>query len=277
MAADRSPARARGWHPVEAGRPHWLTIDYFDHHAPPDWRQRYGTDDPWRALQVVGRHPTAVVSVDIRQSTKVRRLLDSPFVFEGIVDHFFTAARDSLRGIGLWFDKFLGDGLLAHGPIWGRGEDGSVPLAVFLQVLGELSALFAADPVRLARQLLGDRIPPGFGLAIGIDAGLCRLWPMGGQPELQGDPLIVATRMQSAADAGEIVAAPHLGATIEHDRALALPPHMSFEPDIRYPKDHEDGVQVYVMRYLLTPRFAADGRLTGWVDHTGRMAEASGR
>jgi class 3 adenylate cyclase len=221
------PPNDTGWGPVGQGRPPWLTEAYLDDHAPSDWRERYRTADPWRAVETMSRRPCAVISLDVRGSTEIRRLFDNGLLVEGLFDNFFTGARLTFEDVGLWFDKFLGDGMLAFGPVWGTPDYGVVPLRRFLQVLGEVSALFDAAPLNVLRQTLGPRLPAGAGLAIGVDAGQVSIWPMAGQPELQGEPVITATRMQSVAEAGEIVLAPHLGQTIEHDRVRALPNGMT--------------------------------------------------
>jgi hypothetical protein len=51
------------------------------------------------------------------------------------------------------------------------------------------------------------------------------------------------------AEAGEIVVAPHLGQTIEHERVSALPDGMTLNRTRRHPKDHKEGVDVCVLRY----------------------------
>jgi class 3 adenylate cyclase len=144
-----------------------------------------------------------------------------------------------------------------------------VPLRRFLHVLGEVSALFDAAPLNVLRQTLGPRLPAGAGLAIGVDAGQVSIWPMAGQPELQGEPVITATRMQSVAEAGEIVVAPHLSQTIEHDRVRALPHGMTLSRTRRHPKNHEEGVDIYVLRYMRRPRFSPEGQVLVWEDIAG--------
>jgi hypothetical protein len=75
--------------------------------------------------------------------------------------------------------------------------------------------------------------------------------------------------MQSVAETGEIVVAPHLGQTIEHDRVRALPDGMTLNRTRRHPKNHEEGVDVYVLRSLRRPRFSPEGQVLGWEDLAG--------
>jgi hypothetical protein len=87
--------------------------------------------------------------------------------------------------------------------------------------------------------------------------------------EFQGEPIIGATRMQGVAEAGEIVAAPHIGSSIELDRPRALPLGMVIRRERRTPKDNEDGLDVRVMRYLRRPVFGNDGSLVSWTAARG--------
>jgi class 3 adenylate cyclase len=204
-----------------------------------------------------------VVSMDVRRSTLMRRGVSNPLLFEGTILNFFEGARHHLQAIGLWFDKFLGDGLLAYGPVGPDGRHGAVPLALLLVCLGELSAIFDAASLRVLREL-GCECPSDAGIATGLDGGKVTLWPMHGGVELQGDVVVSATRMQSVASGGEIVASAQVGATIEHFRGRYLPKGMTLESQRRATKDEADGVAVYAMRYLPRPIFGPRGEVTGW-------------
>ena len=224
----------------------WVSAQHLDAHAPVDWRVRYATTDPLDALVAIGASPFLLISVDIRQSTAMRRLARNKLLHEAVVANFVDTASKALRDHGFWWDKFEGDGFIAYVPVTVDGRNGTVQIREALSILAELLEIFGSRTMQVIESNCVS-VPPGAGLALGLDGGKFSFWNMNGDLTIQGDPVIGAVRMQSVASAGEMVASASVGAEVEGGGTAILPPALSLSTDKRQPKTYSEPVDVYVL------------------------------
>jgi class 3 adenylate cyclase len=187
------------------------------------------------------------ISVDIRRSTVMLGKSTNQLFYLTAITTFVDTSWQALRDHGFWFDKFEGDGFLAHVPIWNSPRDGAVPLNQALRILAELLWIFKTKTMPLIAQLVPDP-PSDAGLAIGLDGGESHMFPVAGAITWVGDPVVGAVRMQSAAEAWEIVATPRVGDVIEANGSL--PDVLSAEKTTRKTKEYPQGTSVSVFRLL---------------------------
>ena len=83
-------------------------------HAPPDWEERFRTDE--LLDRIVDGEPLQlfVMAADIRESTTLMKEAVRFELFARTMDKFVSAVRRGIGTPGGWFDKFTGDGFLAY-------------------------------------------------------------------------------------------------------------------------------------------------------------------
>lgn len=158
-----------------------------------------------------------VMSVDMRKSTSLMKEAFDPPEFIEILRTFFDLSERGVRASGGWYDKYLGDGYLAY---WLPENLNSTS---YPSLAGPLKMADAAHAVwNSLEDGLRDFVhnwPSGAGLSVGLDAGPAYLAIIGNELTIMGMPVIGATRMVSAAKAGETLFNSHVGYDLNKQQA----------------------------------------------------------
>jgi class 3 adenylate cyclase len=224
-------------------------------HAPPDWEQRFRTDELLDAIIDTSPLQMFVMAADIRESTMLMKEAVRFEDFARVMDKFVSAVRRGIGTPGGWFDKFTGDGFLAYWVV--QSEPRAEYQQRFVEAAGNL-AHTAHELIELFhRRVLVDfrrnsrNLSDGVGLSIGLDAGPGFLVEIAGDITVVGPPVVGAVRMVSAASRPEeIVANVFLGEHLheEQDRvyeALGMRSTRESRPTKEYPK----GQEVYALTF----------------------------
>lgn len=159
----------------------------------------------------------SLLFADVRESTPMAESL-GPTEFRALMDRYFQAASEVLIDRDAIVDKFIGDAVYA----------------IFVPALaGERHALRAIEAGRKLLAVTGNDTPtPWLPLGVGVNTGVAYVGTVGEGDMVEitalGDPVNVASRLSSAAAAGELLvskaavtAAGLNAAGLEH-RSLAL-------------------------------------------------------
>lgn len=159
----------------------------------------------------------SLLFADIRESTPLAETL-GPAAFRALMDRYFQTASEVLIERDAIVDKFIGDAVYA----------------IFVPALaGERHALRAIEAGRQLLIVTGNDTPnPWLPLGVGVNTGVAYVGTVGDGDMVEmtalGDPVNVASRLSSAARAGELLvskaavtAAGLNDAGLEH-RSLAL-------------------------------------------------------
>jgi class 3 adenylate cyclase len=224
-------------------------------HAPPDWQERFRTDELLDAVIDGAPLHMFVMAADIRGSTMLMKEAIAFERFALVMDKFVSSVRRGIRGSGGWFDKFTGDGFLAY---WLVQDD--APAAAeerFVQTAGDV-----ADTAHRLVELFHHRVledfransrnlSSGVGLSMGLDAGPGYLMKIADELTIVGPPVVGAVRMVTAAtEPWEIIANVFLGRRL-HDgsegayAALGVTSTRTIRPSKEYPK----GQEVYALTF----------------------------
>ena len=224
-------------------------------HAPPDWEERFRSDDLVDAI--IDNEPLQmfVMAADIRESTTLMKEAVKFELFAKIMDKFVSAVRRGIGTPGGWFDRFTGDGFLAYWIVQ-QGAEGEYQQR-FVEAAGNL-AHTAHQLVELfhARVLEDFRrnsrnLSEGVGLSMGLDAGPGYLVEIAGELTIVGPPVVGAVRMvTAAAQPKEIVANVFLGEHLHDEqdgiyRALGMTAARQSRPTKEYPR----GQEVYALTF----------------------------
>jgi adenylate cyclase len=159
----------------------------------------------------------SLLFADVRESTPLAESL-GPAAFRALMDRYFQMASEVLIDRDAIVDKFIGDAVYA----------------IFVPALA--GELHAARAIEAGRQLLivtgNDTPEPWLPLGVGVNTGVAYVGTVGEGDMVEitalGDPVNVASRLSSAAAAGELLvskaavtAAGFDDAGLEH-RSLAL-------------------------------------------------------
>jgi adenylate cyclase len=159
----------------------------------------------------------SLLFADVRESTPLAESL-GPAAFRALMDRYFQTASEVLIERDAIVDKFIGDAVYA----------------IFVPALaGERHALRAVEAGRQLLIVTGNDTPnPWLPLGVGVNTGVADVGTLGEGDMVEitalGDPVYVASRLSSAAGAGELLvskaavtAAGLNDAGLEH-RSLAL-------------------------------------------------------
>jgi class 3 adenylate cyclase len=225
-------------------------------HAPPDWQQRFRTDDLLDS--VIDGEPIQmfVMAADIRESTTLMKEAIRFERFASVMDRFVSSVRVGIRKSGGWFDKFTGDGFLAYWIVQGGGAADEYEER-FVQTAGDLVHTANTLVDLFHRRVLEDfransrNLSSGVGLSMGLDAGPGYLVKIADELTLVGPPVVGAVRMVTAAALPrEIVANVFLGERLREGQdaayeALGMTVSREFRPTKEYPK----GQEVYALTF----------------------------
>jgi class 3 adenylate cyclase len=225
-------------------------------HAPPDWQQRFRTDDLLDS--VIDGEPIQmfVMAADIRESTTLMKEAIRFERFASVMDRFVSSVRVGIRKSGGWFDKFTGDGFLAYWIVQGGGAADEYEER-FVQTAGDLVHTASTLIDLFHRRVLEDfransrNLSSGVGLSMGLDAGPGYLVKIADELTLVGPPVVGAVRMVTAAALPrEIVANVFLGERLREGQdaayeALGMTVSREFRPTKEYPK----GQEVYALTF----------------------------
>jgi class 3 adenylate cyclase len=241
--------------PVDRAAERTRIAELLARHAPPDWAERFRTEELLDAIIDTSPVQMFVMAADIRESTLLMKEAIRFEDFARVMDKFVSAVRRGIGTPGGWFDRFTGDGFLAYWVVQSEPRDGYRQR--FIEAAGNL-AHTAHELIELFhRRVLVDfrrnsrNLSEGVGLAIGLDAGPGFLVEIAGDITLVGPPVVGAVRMVSAASrAQEIVANVLLGEHLhdEQDRiyeALGMRSTRESRPTKEYP----NGQEVYALTF----------------------------
>ena len=163
-------------------------------HAPPDWQERFRTDELLDAIIDTKPMQMFVMAADIRESTLLMKEAVRFEQFAKIMDKFVSAVRSGIGTPGGWFDKFTGDGFLAYWIVPSspkeeyqqRFVEAAGNLAHTAHELGELFHRRVLEDFRRNSRNLSD----GVGLSIGLDAGPGFLVEIAGELTVVGPPVV---------------------------------------------------------------------------------------
>jgi class 3 adenylate cyclase len=224
-------------------------------HAPPDWQQRFRTEELLDS--VIDGEPIQmfVMAADIRESTTLMKEAIRFERFASVMDRFVSSVRLGIRKSGGWFDKFTGDGFLAYWIVQ-RGAPDEYEER-FVQTAGDIVHTANTLIDLFHRRVLEDfransrNLSAGVGLSIGLDAGPGYLVKIADELTVVGPPVVGAVRMVTAAALPkEIVANVFLGERLREGQdaayeALGLSASREFRPTKEYPK----GQEVYAITF----------------------------
>jgi len=161
-------------------------------------------DDPDAIFRAASSAQTIVVVGDIRRSQDLMTYAISPTEFSERLLAFITMTRKLTdQHLGL-FDKFTGDGFLVYfnDSVCGiRGKKALDCLLAFLLDMAEFARHHFPSWARSIRK----RPPVEIGLAMGADVGLVSFQDPQNHLIAVGDAIVWASRMASAAKAGEVL------------------------------------------------------------------------
>lgn len=242
IAVDRDQERAR-------------IVRLLKDHAPPDWEERFRTDELLDAIIDGAPLQMFVMAADIRESTTLMKEAIRFERFAFTMDKFVTAVRRGIGAPGGWFDKFTGDGFLAYWIVQASPED--VYDEAFIQAAGNIVHAAHTLVDFFHRLVLEDfrsnsrNLSEGVGLSMGLDAGPGYLVQIGGELTVVGPPVVGAVRMVSAASRPrDIIANVFLGERLRDEQdgvyeGLGVNVTRESRPTKEYPK----GQEVYALTF----------------------------
>ena len=114
-------------------------IELGDAHGPENWRETIPPDRLAHIIREGERIPVIVLAADVRRSTALMKEATVPREYAKIVSMWITTTRTLLRGDGVWFDKFTGDGFLAY---WLVPDGPETPLKDVINIATRLIGIF---------------------------------------------------------------------------------------------------------------------------------------
>jgi class 3 adenylate cyclase len=182
-------------------------------HGPYNWRSHFPGIDI--LTRVSGRRGMTVLAVDLRKSTELLANLD-PMRFAFRMHQFVNQARIAIRDGGGWFDKFTGDGFLAY---WIEDLRETDEYHVFSPVIFDdaipgILDVFTSFVLPLLEEEANSELPAGFGMGLGLEAGVAVLVEVAGDMTILGMPVVDAVRMVSVAEPGEVLCDEMIGGVL---------------------------------------------------------------
>ena len=143
------------------------------------------------------RRLVTVVFCDLEDSTPLASRLDAES-FRKVVTRYFEESRSVLERHGGRVEKFIGDAVMAVFGVPTLHEDDA------------LRAVRAAQEMHDALELLNDELERDWGVRlrnrIGVNSGeVVAGDPIGGQTFVTGEPVILASRLEGAAEPGTVL------------------------------------------------------------------------
>ena len=241
--------------PADRGEERAKISDLLKAHAPPDWEQRFRTDELLDAIIDGEPIQMFVMAADIRESTTLMKEAIRFERFAFTMDKFVSAVRRGIGAPGGWFDKFTGDGFLAYWIVQTAPEDAYHEQ--FVEAAGNIVHTAHTLIDFFHRLVLEDfrsnsrNLSEGVGLSMGLDAGPGYLVQIGGELTVVGPPVVGAVRMvTAAARPREIMANVFLGERLRAEQdgvyeGLGVTVSREFRPTKEYPR----GQEVYALTF----------------------------
>ena len=187
-----------------------------ERHAPPGWEEVLPFDQVLKRLsrpKYAPSLPMVVLCADISGSTRL--LMEAKRVnilANNLRDLFDTILGAVIRPYGGWFDKFMGDGLLAYWPC----PDGQFEEATELALKSSLGigAYFTTNLPKLVAGKSQEEMPPP-DLYFGVAAGDVQLLMVAKDLTIFGMPVVTATRFAGLALPGETLCGETVAKTIK--------------------------------------------------------------
>ncbi|MGA2557750.1 MAG: adenylate/guanylate cyclase domain-containing protein [Verrucomicrobiota bacterium] len=160
--------------------------------------------DPDELMDSIGKKASIVVAGDIRHSQELMKYAETALDFTERMVEFISRIRKLVGKHGGFFDKFTGDGFIAYfneeisDQFDGNRNDSFV---AFIRDCLE----FSDRHFRCWTRHLKKRPSELIGLAIGADLGVISFQNLHHHVVAVGESIVWATRMQSAAKAGEVL------------------------------------------------------------------------
>jgi class 3 adenylate cyclase len=219
---------------------------WFESNGPGDpLKQHYGVRS-WEELNRqladnnVGRSFTALVA-DVRQSTSTFTNSSSPKMFANTLRLFVAGSALMLRALGWWFDHFTGDGFMAYRLHTSESVRRDLGYRESLEATVRTTAMLHAFFHELSPGFIASAqdLLPGFGLALGLDAGPVFMTNVADTIVVMGHPVIGAARACGAAHSGETLFSGRLAANLYSNSEQLLPVgKMDFHKEPRETKEH---------------------------------------
>ena len=241
--------------PADRERERARITDLLKAHAPPDWQERFRTDELLDAIIDGEPLQMFVMAADIRGSTMLMKEAIRFERFAFTMDKFVTAVRRGIGAPGGWFDKFTGDGFLAYWIVQSGPEN---PYHEhFVEAAGNIVHTAHTLIDFFHRLVLEDfrsnsrNLPEGVGLSMGLDAGPGYLVQIAGELTVVGPPVVGAVRMVTAAALPqEIIANVFLGERLRAEQngvyeGLGVNATREYRPTKEYPQ----GQEVYALTF----------------------------
>jgi class 3 adenylate cyclase len=241
--------------PLDREQERLRIADLLATHAPPDWEQRFRSDELIDAI--IDNEPLQmfVMAADIRESTTLMKEAVKFELFAKIMDKFVSAVRRGIGKPGGWFDRFTGDGFLAYWVVQ-QGDEEDYQRR-FVEAAGnlahtahELIELFHARVLEDFRRN-SRNLSDGVGLSVGLDAGPGFLVEIAGELTIVGPPVVGAVRMvTAAARPKDIVANVFLGEHLHDEQdGIYEALGMTASRESRSTKEYPRGQEVYALTF----------------------------
>jgi class 3 adenylate cyclase len=241
--------------PLDREQERLRIADLLATHAPPDWEQRFRSEELIDAI--IDNEPLQmfVMAADIRESTTLMKEAVKFELFAKIMDKFVSAVRRGIGKPGGWFDRFTGDGFLAYWVVQ-QGDEEDYQRR-FVEAAGnlahtahELIELFHARVLEDFRRN-SRNLSDGVGLSVGLDAGPGFLVEIAGELTIVGPPVVGAVRMvTAAASPKDIVANVFLGEHLHDEQdGIYEALGMTASRESRSTKEYPRGQEVYALTF----------------------------
>jgi class 3 adenylate cyclase len=240
--------------PADRERDRGRVVGLLEPHAPPDWDQRFRTNELLDS--VIDGEPIEmfVMAADIRESTTLMKEAVRFERFAQVMDKFVSSVRQGIRRSGGWFDKFTGDGFLAYWIVQQGPQDEYEERLV--QTTGDVAHTANILIELFHRRVLEDfrsnsrNLSGGVGLSMGLDAGPGYIVKIADELTIVGSPVVGAVRMVNAAGPREILANVYLGERLRDEQggvyeALGVTVTRELRPTKEYPR----GQEVYALSF----------------------------
>jgi Adenylate and Guanylate cyclase catalytic domain len=213
-----------------------------DEHGPEGWRQIVPPERLAELIREGERLGVVVLAADIRRSTALMKEAIVPLQYARTVGMWIAATRYLLRGHGVWFDKFTGDGFLAY---WLVPDESEIPMKDVINTASQLIAIFDMT-IPEFRRILAN-VPSGTGLAVGVDFGLAALSVIADDLTVIGPPVVGAVRMVGLARAREVCGNVRIGHILELNRQALEFSGFKLRHEVRATKEYPDGQEVFLV------------------------------
>ena len=177
--------------------------------------------DPDQLMESAGGKASVAVVGDIRRSRELMTHAETALDFTKRMVEFISHTRRIVNKHGGFYDKFTGDGFIAYfneeicGQFGGSRNDSFV---AFIRECLDFSGSHFQEWTEHLKEPPGERI----GLAIGADVGNVSFQSLHNHVVAVGGPIVWATRMESAARAGEVLVSDRLHEELHRGSGLTF-------------------------------------------------------